>query len=189
MKLLAHLAIVAGISGSTAATAHAQTYTLDTVKQRGSLHCGVNTGRPGFSQPDDKGNWRGLDVDYCKAIAVAVLGEATKVTYVPTTTKERFTALQSGEVDVLVRNTTWTSTREGFGGTSFVGVNYYDGQGFMVKSSRKVKSVKELNDTTVCVGAETTTEQNLASYFKVNNMTYKPLAFVEIDETIQAYLI
>jgi general L-amino acid transport system substrate-binding protein len=171
-----------------AGAASAQTKTLDTVKQRGALSCGVNTGLAGFSQPDDKGNWTGLDVDYCKAIAAAVFGDATKVKYVPTTAKERFTALQSGEIDVLVRNTTWTTARDSSLGLIFAGVNYYDGQGFMVKASLGVKSAKELNGATVCVQTGTTTELNLADYFKANNMTYKPVVFEKIDETTQAYL-
>jgi len=183
-------AALAGAAGLvvTAGVAAAQTKTLDTVKQRGSLSCGVNVGLAGFSQPDDKGNWTGLDVDYCKAIAAAVLGDATKVKYVPTTAKERFTALQSGEIDVLVRNTTWTIARDSSLGLIFAGVNYYDGQGFMVKASLGVKSAKELNGATVCVQTGTTTELNLADYFKSNNMTYKPVVFEKLDETVQAYL-
>ncbi|HJZ43200.1 MAG TPA: amino acid ABC transporter substrate-binding protein [Hyphomicrobiaceae bacterium] len=171
-----------------AGVASAQTKVLDTVKQRGSLSCGVNVGLAGFSQPDDKGNWTGLDVDYCKAIAAAIFGDEKKVKYVPTTAKERFTALQSGEIDVLVRNTTWTMSRDSSLGLSFAGVNYYDGQGFMVKKSLNVKSAKELNGATVCVQTGTTTELNLADYFKSSNMTYKPVVFEKLDETVQAYL-
>src|SRR5262245_16534061 len=122
----------AALAGMTSA-ASAQTKTLDTVKQRGQLVCGVNVGLGGFSAADDKGVWSGLDVDYCKSIAAAVLGETGKVRYVPTTTKERFTALQSGEIDVLARNTTWTISRDSSLGLSFAGVNYYDGQSFLVK--------------------------------------------------------
>ncbi|MGE3066633.1 MAG: amino acid ABC transporter substrate-binding protein [Hyphomicrobiaceae bacterium] len=177
-------AAVVGLAGA----AQAQTKTLDQVKQRGSLNCGVNAGLAGFSAPDDKGNWTGIDVDYCKAIAAAVLGDANKVKYVPTTAKERFTALQSGEVDVLIRNTTWTIARDSSLGLIFAGVNYYDGQGFMVKASLGVKSAKELNGATVCVQTGTTTELNLADYFKANNMTYKPVVFEKLDETVQAYL-
>ena len=173
---------------ATAGIASAQTKTLDTVKSRGSLTCGVNIGLAGFSQPDDKGNWTGLDVDYCKAIAAAVLGDATKVKYVPTTAKERFTALQSGEIDVLIRNTTWTTARDSSLGLIFAGVNYYDGQGFMVKKALGVKTAKELNGATVCVQTGTTTELNLADYFKANKMTYKPVVFEKLDETVQAYL-
>jgi general L-amino acid transport system substrate-binding protein len=165
----------------------AQTKTLDAIKQRGSLNCGVSTGLAGFSAPDDKGNWTGLDVDYCKAIAAAVLGDPNKVKYVSTTAKERFTALQSGEVDLLVRNTTWTLGRDSSLGLTFAGVNYYDGQGFMVKKSLGVKSAKELNGATVCVATGTTTELNLADYFRANNMTYQPVVFEKADEILQAY--
>jgi general L-amino acid transport system substrate-binding protein len=170
-----------------AAPALAQTKTLDTVKQRGSLNCGVNVGLAGFSAPDDKGAWTGLDVDNCKAIAAAVLGDASKIKYVPTTAKERFTALQSGEIDVLIRNTTWTLARDNQLGLSFTGVNYYDGQGFMIKKALGVKSAKELGGATVCVQTGTTTELNLADYFRANNLQYKPVVFEKADETLQAY--
>jgi general L-amino acid transport system substrate-binding protein len=189
MKRIAKLTVAGAVAlVGTAGVAAAQTKTLDTVKQRGSLSCGVNVGLAGFSQPDDKGNWTGLDVDYCKAIAAAVFGDPAKVKYVPTTAKERFTALQSGEIDVLIRNTTWTTARDSSLGLIFAGVNYYDGQGFMVKSSLGVKSAKELNGATVCVQTGTTTELNLADYFKANKMTYKPVVFEKLDETVQAYL-
>ncbi|HJU31417.1 MAG TPA: amino acid ABC transporter substrate-binding protein [Hyphomicrobiaceae bacterium] len=189
MNKLTKLAVVASVAllGGAGAAA-AQTKTLDTVKQRGALTCGVNVGLAGFSQPDDKGNWTGLDVDYCKAIAAAVFGDANKVKYVPTTAKERFTALQSGEIDVLIRNTTWTTARDSSLGLIFAGVNYYDGQGFMVKASLNVKSAKELDGATVCVQTGTTTELNLADYFKANKLTYKPVVFEKLDETVQAYL-
>jgi general L-amino acid transport system substrate-binding protein len=189
MKQVTKLAIASAIGCiGMAGVASAQTKTLDTVKQRGTLSCGVNVGLAGFSQPDDKGNWTGLDVDYCKAIAAAIFGDATKVKYVPTTAKERFTALQSGEIDVLIRNTTWTTARDSSLGLIFAGVNYYDGQGFMVKASAGVKSAKDLNGATVCVQTGTTTELNLADYFKANKMTYKPVVFEKLDETVQAYL-
>src|SRR5262245_12664346 len=189
MNVSTKFAIATAIGLCTlASSANAQTKTLDTVKQRGTLNCGVNTGLTGFSTLDDKGNWTGLDVDYCKALSAAVLGDATKVKYVATTAKERFTALQSGEVDVLIRNTTWTSARDSSVGLSFTGVNYYDGQGFMVKASLGVKSAKDLNGASVCLGTGTTTELNLATYFKVNKMAYKPVLFEKIDETVQAYL-
>ena len=188
MKKVAKLAIAAAVGCiGFAGAASAQTKVLDTVKSRGTLNCGVHTGLAGFAAPDDKGNWTGLDVDYCKAIAAAVLGDASKVKYVPLTAKERFTALQSGEIDVLNRTTTWTMSRDSQLGLSFAGVNYYDGQGFMVKKSLNVKSAKELNGATVCVQTGTTTELNLADYFKANKMTYKPVVFEKVDEALQAY--
>jgi general L-amino acid transport system substrate-binding protein len=165
----------------------AQAQTLERVKERGYLNCGVNPGLPGFSQPDDK-NWRGFDVDYCKAIAVAALGDPTRVKFVPATSTERFSLLASGDADVLVRNTTWTSTRDSSAGFSFVGVNYYDGQGFMVKASRGLKSVKELKSATVCMLSGTTTELNAVSYFKANNMSLKALVFEKFDDAARAYL-
>jgi general L-amino acid transport system substrate-binding protein len=170
-----------------AAAANAQTKTLEVIKQRGALNCGVNEGVAGFAQPDDKGNWTGLNVDYCKAVAVAVLGDANKVRYVPLTAKERFTALQSGEIDVLIRNTTWSLARDSSLGLSFTGVNFYDGQGFMLRASLGVKSVKELNGASVCVVTGTTTELNLADYFKTNRMTFKPVVFERLNEAVQAY--
>ena len=191
MRHLARRAIVALASlaslASLTTAASAQTKTLDTVKQRGQLSCGVNTGLPGFAAPDDKGVWSGLDVDYCKSIAAAVLGDAGKVRYVPTTPKERFTALQSGEIDVLSRNTTWTISRDSSLGLSFAGVNYYDGQGFMVKKAAKIKSAKELGGATVCVQTGTTTELNLADFFRTNKLQYKPLVFEKLDDALRAY--
>jgi general L-amino acid transport system substrate-binding protein len=167
--------------------AFAQAKTLDAVKARGVINCGVNVGLAGFAQPDDKGAWTGFDVDYCKALAAAVFGDVTKVKYIPLTAKERFTAVQSGEADVLIRNTTWTMSRDSSLGLSFTGVNFYDGQGFMVKKSLGVKSAKELNGATVCVQTGTTTELNLADYFKTQKMEYKPVVFEKADEIIQAY--
>jgi general L-amino acid transport system substrate-binding protein len=171
-----------------AATAAAQTPTLGAVRERGVLNCGVNPGLPGFSQSDDKGNWRGFDVDYCTAITAAVLGDPVKAHYVPATARERFSLLRSGAIDVLVRNTTWTSTRDSSLGLSFVGASYYDGQGFMVKAALGKKSVRDLDGATVCVLAATTTELNLTSYFKASNMTFSPQAFDKLEETVQAYL-
>jgi len=187
MKQLIKLGIISALAVSVGSAAIAQEKTLDAVKQRGVLNCGVNVGLPGFSQPDDKGNWTGFDVDYCKAIAAVVVGDANKVKYVPTTAKERFTALQSGEVDVLARNTTWTLARDSSLGLSFIGVNYYDGQGLMVKKSLGVKSAKELNGASVCVQTGTTTELNLADYFRTNKMDYKPVVFEKAAEIVQAY--
>jgi general L-amino acid transport system substrate-binding protein len=179
------IAIAAAAFVGTAGVTSAQT--LDKVKKAGTLSCGVNTGLAGFSAPDDKGNWTGLDVEYCRAVAAAVLGDAKKVRFVPTTAKERFTALQSGEIDVLSRNTTWTLARDSSLGLSFVGVNYYDGQGLMVKKALNVKSGKELDGASVCVQTGTTTELNLADYFRVNKMAYKPVVFEKPEETIAAY--
>jgi len=168
-------------------TAAAQQKTLDTVKGRGNLICGVSTGVPGFSFPDDKGNWKGLDVDYCRAVAAAIFDDPSKVSFKPLTAKERFTALQSGEVDVLSRVTTWSMSRDTAMGLAFVGVTYYDGQGFMVPKKLGVKSAKELNGASVCVATGTTTELNLADYFRQNNMTYKPVVFEKADEVNAAY--
>ena len=184
-----YLAIATGIGLSAAATAaQAQAMTLDNVKQRSSLNCGVNAALPGFSQSDGKGNWKGIDVDYCKAIAAAVLGDPTRVTYFPTPRLERFADLKSSKIDVLIRNTTWTSERDSPAEFAFVGVNYYDGQTFLVKVSRGVKSIQDLNGATVCVGTGTTSELNLADYFASHNLSYKPITFPNHDETVQAYL-
>lgn len=171
-----------------ALSANGQVSTVASVTQRGFLNCGVNSALPGFSQSDGQGHWQGFDVDYCKAIAAALLGDPAKVNYVPLPRLERFARLQSGAIDVLIRNTTWTSTRDSSAGMSFVGVSYYDGQGFMVPASRAIQSVKELGGATVCVGTGTTTELNLADYFAAHNLTYTPLTFATHDETVQAYL-
>ncbi len=187
MKNLVKLGMVSVLAVGLSSVASAQEKTLDAVKQRGVLNCAVNTGLAGFSQPDDKGNWTGLDADYCKAIAAAVLGDPNKVKYVPTTAKERFTALQSGESDVLIRNTTWSMARDSSLGLSFAGVNFYDGQGFMVKKSLGVSSAKELNGATVCVQTGTTTELNLADFFRRNKLEYQPVVFERVEETLQAY--
>ena len=181
-SLVFTLALAAGLS-TQAATAQ----TLKTVKDRGMLSCGVSQGLPGFSSPDDKGNWTGLDVDVCRAIAAAIFNDPTKVKFVPLSAKDRFTALQSGEIDVLSRNTTWTLSRDTSLGANFTGVTYYDGQGFLVKKSLKVNSALELNSASVCVQTGTTTEQNLADYFKGNNMKYEVIAFGTADETVKAY--
>ena len=162
--------------------------TLDKIKQAGTVVCGVNTGLAGFGQPDNQGRYSGLDVDICKAIAAAVFGDADKVKYVPLTAQQRFTALQSGEIDVLSRNTTWTLLRDIELGLNFAPVVFYDGQGFMVPKKLGVKSAKELNGATVCVQPGTTTELNLADYFRANNMQFKPLVIEKLDELVSAYL-
>jgi general L-amino acid transport system substrate-binding protein len=160
---------------------------FDGVKQKGFVQCGVNVGLAGFSNPDDAGDWSGIDVDVCRAIAVAVFGDPKAVKFTPLTSKERFTALQSGEIDVLSRNTTWTLNRDSAQGLDFVGVTYYDGQGFMVPKSLGVKSALELDGASVCVQTGTTTELNLADYFRANNMSYNPVVFERGDEARTAY--
>ncbi len=179
-------AIILAVAALTAMPAAAQS-TLDTVRSKGFVQCGVNTGLAGFSQPDSKGVWRGIDVDVCRAVAAAVFGDATKVRYTPLTAQQRFTALQSGEVDILSRNTTWTITRDTSLGLNFVGVNYYDGQGFMVPKKLNVKSAKQLSGATICVQPGTTTELNLADYFRANNMKFKPVVIEKLEEVLNAY--
>src|SRR5215510_2002482 len=167
--------------------ASASAQTLNTVKQRGSLICGVTQGLPGFSSPDDRGNWTGLDVDLCRAIAVAIFNDPNKVKFTPLSTKDRFTALQSGEIDVLSRNSTWTLSRDTSLGLNFAAVTYFDGQGFIVKKSLKINSALELNGASVCTQTGTTTELNLADYFRANKMKYEVLALATADETVKAY--
>ncbi|MGR3519521.1 MAG: amino acid ABC transporter substrate-binding protein [Roseovarius sp.] len=174
---------VAGLVGGAAAAA-----TLDDVKARGTLNCGVTTGLVGFAAPDANGVWEGFDVAVCRAVAAAVLGDPTSVEFVPTTGKTRFTALASGEVDMLARNTTWTFSRDTDLKFDFVGVNYYDGQGFMVPKSLGVTSAKELDGATVCIQTGTTTELNLADYFHKNNMNYEPVPIETNAEGQQQYL-
>jgi general L-amino acid transport system substrate-binding protein len=161
--------------------------TFDKIKQAGQIVCGVNTGLAGFAQPDNQGRYTGLDVDICKAIAAAVFGDAGKVKYVPLTAQQRFTALQSGEVDLLSRNTTWTLLRDTDLGLNFTVVVFYDGQGFMVAKKLGVKSAKELNGATVCVQPGTTTELNLADYFRANKMQFKPVVIEKLDEVENAF--
>ena len=161
--------------------------TLDSIKKKGVLNCGVSTGIAGFSATDSSGQWKGLDVDMCKAVASAVFGDASKVKYVSLTAKERFTALQSGEIDMLSRSTTWTNTRDTSLGLNFAGVNYYDGQGFLVNKDIGVNSAKELDGATVCIQAGTTTELNLTDYFKANKMTYKPITYDTSGQTIEGF--
>ena len=161
--------------------------TLKAVKDRGVLSCGVSQGLPGFSAPDDTGKWSGLDVDFCRALAAAILNDPLKVKFVPLSAKDRFTALQSGEIDVLSRNTTWSLSRDTSLGLNFTAVMYYDGQGFLVRKALKVNSALELNGASVCVQTGTTNEQNLADYFRANNMKYEVVAFSTADETIKAY--
>ncbi|MCQ8782719.1 amino acid ABC transporter substrate-binding protein [Mangrovibrevibacter kandeliae] len=176
-----------GLTVAGAAIGHASAATLDDVKSRGALRCGVNTGLPGFASQNDQGAWQGLDVDYCKAIAAAVLGDASKIQYVPLSAVQRFPALQNNEVDVLVRNTTWTMGRDTSLGLNFTGVNYYDGQGFMVRKDLGINSALQLSGATVCVQSGTTTELNLADYFAANNMTYNPVVIEAQSDVNAAY--
>ena len=161
--------------------------TLDKVKQAGSISCGVPTGIPGFAQPDNQGKWAGFDVDICRAISAALFGDPDKVKYVPLTAQQRFTALQSGEVDILSNNTTWTLQRDTDLGLNFGPVVFYDGQGFMVPKKLGVKTAKELNGATICVQPGTTTELNLADYFRGNKMEFKPVVIEKIDEVYAAF--
>jgi general L-amino acid transport system substrate-binding protein len=180
--VIAAAAVLALASSSAFAGA-----TLDAVKSKGFVQCGVSTGLPGFSSADDKGRWSGLDVDVCRAVAAAIFGDADKVKYSPLTAKERFTALQSGEIDMLSRNTTWTLTRDSSLGLNFAGVNYYDGQGFLVSKNLGVKSALELDGATACIQAGTTTELNMADYFRANGMQYQAVTFDKSDETVKAF--
>jgi general L-amino acid transport system substrate-binding protein len=162
--------------------------TVDDVKARGKLNCGVTTGLVGFAAPDANGEWQGFDVAVCRAVAAAVLGDGSAVEFVPTTGKTRFTALASGEIDMLARNTTWTYSRDVDLKFTFVGVNYYDGQGFMVPKALGVSSAKELDGATVCIQTGTTTELNLADFFRANNISYQPVPIETNDEAQQQYL-
>ena len=187
-KTLPRLATAAALSAAVLAAAPAFAgKTLDTIKQRGQLVCGVNTGLAGFSAADSQGNWTGLDVDYCKALAATILSDASKVKWVPLGAQQRFTALQSGEIDVLSRNTTWTLTRDASLGLTFAGVTYYDGQGFMVPAKGKIKSAKQLKGATVCVQSGTTTEKNLTDFSRANNLNIKPVVFEKVEAATGAY--
>ena len=187
MKKLATAALAAASLFAAAPGLVFAQATLDAVKAKGYLQCGVNTGLAGFSQPDSKGVWKGIDVDLCRAVAAAVFGDASKVRYTPLTAQQRFTALQSGEIDVLSRNTTWTASRDTGLGLNFAGTLYYDGQGFMVPKKLNVRSAKQLNGATVCVQPGTTTELNLADYFRANKMTFKPVVIEKLEEVLNAY--
>lgn len=179
---LAAATLVAGVASAQG------TSTLDTVKARGELNCGVNTGLVGFAAPDASGNWQGFDVALCKAVAGAIFGDASKVVYIPTTSSDRFEQLTSGKIDMLIRNTTWTFSRDTDLKMDFVGVNYYDGQGFMVRNDLGVSSAKELNGATICIQTGTTTELNLADYFTANNMAYTAVPVETNAEGEQQYL-
>jgi len=179
---LGALTVTSLLAGAAAAA------TLDDVKARGKLNCGVSTGLTGFSEPDASGRWQGFDVAVCRAVAAAVLGDADAVEFVPTTGKTRFTSLASGEIDMLARNTTWTFSRDTDLKFDFIGVNYYDGQGFMVPKALGVTSAKDLDGATVCIQTGTTTELNLADFFRANNISYEPVPIETNAEAIQQYL-
>ncbi len=161
--------------------------TLDAIRARGTLVCGVNTGLAGFAAPDSQGVWRGFDVDYCRAVAIALFGDPNRVRFVPTTAQVRFTALQSGEVDMLSRNTTWTFSRDTSLGFDFTGINFYDGQGFMVKRALGVSAARQLDGATVCVQPGTTTEQNLADWARGNRINIRPVVIERLEDNIAAY--
>lgn len=182
--LAAAALLAAGVLTALPATAGK---TIDAIKARGQLICGVNPSLPGFSAADSQGVWAGLDVDVCKAIAATVVGDASKIKWVPLNASQRFAVLQSGEIDILSRNTTWTLTRDASLGLHFTGTTYYDGQGFMVPSKGKIKSAKQLKGATVCVQSGTTTEKNLSDYSKANGLAIKPVVFDTQEATNKAY--
>jgi general L-amino acid transport system substrate-binding protein len=183
-SITATLVAFAAFSGVAEAS---KSPTVERIKKNGFLRCGVNEGLTGFASPDAKGNWSGFDVDFCRALAAVILNDPSKVRYTPTSAKVRFTALQSGEFDILSRNTTWTMSRDVQLGLEFIGATYYDGQGFMVPKKLKVTSAKQLNGATVCTNTGTTTELNLADYFRANNLKYKIVAFEKNAEVLAAY--
>ena len=181
--------VILGAAALGMAASVASAATLDDVKAKGFVQCGVNTALAGFSAPNDKGEWTGLDVDFCRAVAAAIFGDGTKVKFTPLSAKDRFTALQSGEVDMLSRNTTWTISRDTALGLNFAGVTYFDGQGFMINAKKLpgVNSALQLSGAAVCVQSGTTTELNLADFFKANNLEYNPVVFEKQEEADAAY--
>jgi general L-amino acid transport system substrate-binding protein len=182
------LALGAVAAAALLAAAPAQAgKTLDQIKQRGQVVCGVHVGLAGFSQADSSGNWSGLDVDVCRAIAAAVVSDPNKVKWVPLTAQQRFTALQSGEIDILSRNTTWTMSRDASLGLNFTNTTYYDGQGFMVPAKANLKSAKQLKGATICVQSGTTTEKNLTDYSRANQLNIKPVVFEQEEAAVGAY--
>ena len=186
LKLWKHAVVAAGVVAAFAGSAEAGP-TLDKVKQAGQISCGVQTAVAGFAAPDSQGHWAGFNVDICRALSAAIFGAADKVKYVPLTAQQRFTALQSGEVDLLSNNTTDTLQRDTELGLNFAPVVFYDGQGFMVPKKLGVKSAKELNGATICVQPGTTTELNLADYFRANKMEFKPVVIEKLDEALNAF--
>lgn len=179
---LAVLGVLAGLSAMPAAAG-----TLDTVKQRGTLQCGVSEGVAGFSEKDAQGNWRGFDVDFCRAVAAAVLGDKGKVAFTPLSAGERFNALKGGKVDLLARNSTWTLEREAQLGLAFAGITFHDGQGFLAKRALGVDGALSLDKAKICVEAGTTTQANLADFFKANSMAYEEKAFPGAAEALAAF--
>jgi general L-amino acid transport system substrate-binding protein len=178
--------LAALLAFTTPTNVHAQA-TAGAVIKKGFIQCGVNTGLAGFSQPDSKGEWRGIDVDLCRAVAAALFGDSRRVRFTPLNAQQRFTALQSGEVDLLSRNTSWTIARDAGLGINFVGTNYYDGQGFMIAKKRNIKNAAQLNGATVCVQPGTTTELNLADYFRAKKMKFKAVVIEKLEEVLNAY--
>ena len=178
----------AGVAFALFSAAPAHAATLDVVKERGELICITSPGLPGFAFSDDKGNWQGFDVDHCRAVAAAIFGDPNKVKFKPATAKTRFTLLNSGEGDVIFRNTTWTFARDADVKVAFQGINYYDGQGFMIRKDLGVKSAKELDGASVCIGTGTTTELNLADFFRTNKISYEPVPVETTDEARVNYL-
>ena len=187
MKQVIGAALIAASAALCASGALAQSATLTQVKNRGILLCGSGTGLAGFGIPDQQGNWTGMDVDVCRAVASAIFNDPNKVKFIPLSAKDRFTSLQSGEVDLLSRTTTWTISRDTALGLNFAGVNYYDGQGFMVRKKLGIDSVLKLAGASICTQQGTTTELNLADYFRANNLKYEVVAFATSDETVKAY--
>jgi general L-amino acid transport system substrate-binding protein len=193
LRAIGGFALAAGLAlpamaQAPAAPAAGQAATLDAIRARGTLVCGVNTGLAGFAQPDSQGVWRGFDVDYCRAVALALFNDASKVRYVPTTAQNRFTALQSGEVDMLSRNTTWTLSRDTSLGLDFAAINFFDGQGFMVKASTGVRAARDLEGATICVQPGTTTEQNLTDWARQARIRFTPVVIEQLNDVVQAYV-
>jgi general L-amino acid transport system substrate-binding protein len=185
--LLIGLVVAAAVAAAAITYERYDTKTLKRTVKRGEVLCGVNAGLPGFSIPDDKGNWTGFDVDFCRAVASAIFDDPKKIKFVPLDANERFKELQSRKVDILSRNTTWSMSRETTYDLYFPAVAYYDGQGFMVPTSRKIDSALDLNGSKICVQEGTTTRLNLADYFKANNMKYEEMKFPKLDEVVKAY--
>jgi len=182
-----HATVIFALAAAAFVATAARAATLAEVKDRGELRCGVNIGLAGFSAPNDKGEWQGLDVDFCRAVASAIFKDPTKIKFVPLSAKERFTALQSGEIDLLSRNTTWTMSRDTEQGLNFVGITYYDGQGFLVKKSLGITSPAQLAGASICMQTGTTNELNVADYFRTRGLSFDPVVYEKNEEAINAY--